>query len=298
MLKDIQNRHSVIVTLLSNMIPFPGNHHSQDPATAAAAAAAGIASAPQNGLYGGGGGGGGGSMAGIQGLPGSHPHQPAMNAYAHHPRDHMSSGNQGMQKPRSSINLSNSTPVNRSAVDPSAYHGLMGLDGLNAGNMTPKMKRKRRASDASSDDGANKGVEVDERGVVYMATGKKAGLKPTKIQSLVRKTIWASMGPEANSSPSPPAYYEGMAPPDGSGEWKFGNLRFEWDKTSKRSAHNALMKQIILNHIIALRAEYPEVPDADFVPARMDNSFEQAFSTWRGKVTGRVKGRSGHDDDD
>lgn len=84
------------------------------------------------------------------------------------------------------------------------------------------------------------------------------------------------------------------------------------------------MKQIIINHILNLRAEYPEVPDGDFQPAKMEAAFEQvranahhspilvanccsdlpfplasqqAFSTWRGKVLGRVKGRHDNDDD-
>ena len=42
-------------------------------------------------------------------------------------------------------------------------------------------KRKRREGSASSDEGKG-GVEVDERGVIYMANGKKTDSRPAKIQ--------------------------------------------------------------------------------------------------------------------
>jgi hypothetical protein len=42
-------------------------------------------------------------------------------------------------------------------------------------------KRKRREGTASSDEGRG-GVEVDERGVIYMASGKKTDSRPAKIQ--------------------------------------------------------------------------------------------------------------------
>ncbi len=42
-------------------------------------------------------------------------------------------------------------------------------------------KRKRREGSASSDEGRG-GVEVDERGVIYMANGKKTDSRPAKIQ--------------------------------------------------------------------------------------------------------------------
>lgn len=214
MLKDVQNRHGVLVSLLSNMIGFPppppagppggpvgppgaagGPHHPGaagamahvqhhgDPAAAAAAAAAGISAPP----------GGGGMQNGMyMGGTGGRQQQPAMNAYANHPRDHM---------PSQPINGGKQTRISLSG-QPAALHrgagdgGMGGIDmhglvdsslgaadsGGAGGGGNSKTKRKRRASDASSDDGANKAVEVDERGVVYMASGKKAGLKPTKIQ--------------------------------------------------------------------------------------------------------------------
>lgn len=252
MLKDVQNRHGVLVSLLSNMIGFPppppppppqqaatatatggpqqhhggsgaaaapnalagGHHHSQqhgagggDPAAAAAAAAAGI-TAPtgggsSNGMQNGGGGSGGLYMGG-----GRHQQQqPAMNAYAnHHHHHHPSSrgepqhmgmnGGGGKGTPsRISISGHQQQPLggmNRASMDGGGFHGLVdATSALGAaaaggegggGAASSKTKRKRRGSDASSDDGANKAVEVDERGVVYMASGKKAGLKPTKIQ--------------------------------------------------------------------------------------------------------------------
>jgi hypothetical protein len=33
-----------------------------------------------------------------------------------------------------------------------------------------------------------------------------------------------------------PAYEEGMQPPDGSGEWRFGNLRFDWGERTHACA--------------------------------------------------------------
>ncbi len=70
-----------------------------------------------------------------------------------------------------------------------APDGEDGFGGLNAasGRMSAKpqsakvSKRKRREGSGSSDEGRG-GVEVDERGVIYMANGKKTDSRPAKIQ--------------------------------------------------------------------------------------------------------------------
>lgn len=97
-----------------------------------------------------------------------------------------------------------------------------------------------------------------------------------------------------------PIYEEGMQPPDGSGAWRFGNLRFDWseygewydfslvlptltllDATLRRSSHNVAMRDIVLKHIISVRAEYDEIPDSEFEPVRLEPAFDQAFGTWK-----------------
>jgi hypothetical protein len=55
------------------------------------------------------------------------------------------------------------------------------------------------------------------------------------------------------------------------------------DKTPRQSQHNANLKELVLNHITTSRHEYPSIPEADFAPGRLEHSFDQAFTTWRGK---------------
>lgn len=39
--------------------------------------------------------------------------------------------------------------------------------------------------------------------------------------------------PELADAKDMPIYHEGMDPPDGSKEWKFGNLRFDWSESGQ-----------------------------------------------------------------
>lgn len=50
------------------------------------------------------------------------------------------------------------------------------------------------------------------------------------------------------------------------------------------------MRDIVLKHIISLRAEYPEIPDSEFEPVRLEPAFDQAFGTWKGKYQGKRPG--------
>ena len=97
------------------------------------------------------------------------------------------------------------------------------------------------------------GVEVDERGIIYMAGGRRAGIVPTKIavsldsyimvahrmklirtrraQSLVRKTLYASQGVPVGRLQLP-LHVAGMYPANGDEHWSFGNLRFDWSESS------------------------------------------------------------------
>lgn len=41
------------------------------------------------------------------------------------------------------------------------------------------------------------------------------------------------------------------------------------------------MRDIVLKHIISVRAEYDEIPDSEFEPVRLEPAFDQAFGTWK-----------------
>ncbi|GHJ86767.1 hypothetical protein NliqN6_3169 [Naganishia liquefaciens] len=155
-----------------------------------------------------------------------------------------------------------------------------------------RTRRKRKAEGDGSQERPSKKLEVDERGVVIMMSGNtKLKERPTKIQSVVRKTLYGSMGvPELADAKDMPIYQEGMDPPDGSKQWKFGNLRFDWNATLRRSPHNVAMRDIVLKHIISLRTEYSEIPDSEFEPVRLEPAFDQAFGTWKGKYQGKRPG--------
>lgn len=61
-------------------------------------------------------------------------------------------------------------------------------------------------------------------------------------------------------------------------------VRFDWSKTTRKSAHNARMKQRIIADIIAHRTTlYKYVPERDFDPKVLDAGFDQAFTTMRQK---------------
>lgn len=50
------------------------------------------------------------------------------------------------------------------------------------------------------------------------------------------------------------------------------------------------MRDIVLKHIVSLRAEYDEIPDSEFEPVRLEPAFDQAFGTWKGKFAGKRPG--------
>ena len=58
-------------------------------------------------------------------------------------------------------------------------------------------------------------------------------------------------------------------------------VRFVWEKTVKRSPHNAHMKSRVLKELLARRNHYKHVPAKDFDKRTLDATFEQAFSTLR-----------------
>jgi len=75
----------------------------------------------------------------------------------------------------------------------------------------------------------------------------------------------------------PPSYLEGL--PLGNNE----PVRFVWEKTTKQSKHNNLMKERVLADLRANRRLYEHVPEVDFAPKTVSSAFDQAFSTFRQK---------------
>lgn len=62
-------------------------------------------------------------------------------------------------------------------------------------------------------------------------------------------------------------------------------LTFPSDSTLRKSSHNVAMRDIVLKHITSLRAEYDEIPDSEFEPIRLEPAFDQAFGTWKVRLT-------------
>ncbi|KAL5527425.1 hypothetical protein ACEPAG_6216 [Sanghuangporus baumii] len=60
-------------------------------------------------------------------------------------------------------------------------------------------------------------------------------------------------------------------------------VRFVWEKTTKKSSHNARMKFRVMNDIKASKGLYPLVPAKDFTAPKLEVAFEQAFMTLRQK---------------
>lgn len=58
-------------------------------------------------------------------------------------------------------------------------------------------------------------------------------------------------------------------------------VRFVWEKTAKKSPHNAAMKSRILKDIMTRRKRYKHVPDSDFEKKVLDAAFDQVFFTMR-----------------
>ena len=60
-------------------------------------------------------------------------------------------------------------------------------------------------------------------------------------------------------------------------------IRFVWDKTCRKSTHNATMKKRFVASFLASRRLYKHVPEKDFNTKTVDAKFEQAFTTLRQK---------------
>ena len=75
----------------------------------------------------------------------------------------------------------------------------------------------------------------------------------------------------------PPSHCEGLPLVDDE------PVRFVWEKTTKQSKHNVLMKERVLADLRANRRLYEQVPEADFALKTISSAFDQAFSTFRQK---------------
>jgi hypothetical protein len=61
-------------------------------------------------------------------------------------------------------------------------------------------------------------------------------------------------------------------------------VRFVWESTTHKSAHNRRMRARIIDDIQARRSMYPHVPSAEFDDRKMlEAVFQQAYSTFRTK---------------
>ncbi|KAI0004910.1 hypothetical protein BJV74DRAFT_805659 [Russula compacta] len=96
------------------------------------------------------------------------------------------------------------------------------------------------------------------------------------IQTAMRRHIYRVLGvcPEDEL---PPSYCEGLPLVDNE------PVRFVWEKTTKQSKHNVLMKERVLADLRANRRLYEHVPEADFALKTISSAFDQAFSTFRQK---------------
>lgn len=151
-------------------------------------------------------------------------------------------------------------------------------------------KKRGREDEDDIDGGRDANVEVDDNGIIYMTGGRRLGVVPAKIQSLVRKSLYASQGVPMGKVQLP-LYSETMDPPgdfpDNNPQWQFGNLRFDWNLTTRKSPQNVEMKQIVIDHILSHRYAYPDIPDTEFTPERLDHSYEQSFNHWKAKFNGK-----------
>ena len=64
-------------------------------------------------------------------------------------------------------------------------------------------------------------------------------------------------------------------------------VRFVWDKTPKQSVHNKLMKKRVISSLKDRRKRKPRIykylSDADFKEKKLEDSFDQVFTTLRQK---------------
>lgn len=59
------------------------------------------------------------------------------------------------------------------------------------------------------------------------------------------------------------------------------------DSTTRKSTHNAEMKQIVIEHIVSHRYAYPEIPETEFTADRLEATYEQSFNSWKAKFLGK-----------
>ncbi|THG95155.1 hypothetical protein EW145_g8013, partial [Phellinidium pouzarii] len=100
--------------------------------------------------------------------------------------------------------------------------------------------------------------------------------RPQTIQAAMRNHLLISMNLEHDKM-LPESHIEG-APHDPSNP-----VRFVWEQTTKKSAHNAKMRKLVITDIIARKELYPLVPVQEFTESKLESVFDQAFTTLRQK---------------
>lgn len=58
-------------------------------------------------------------------------------------------------------------------------------------------------------------------------------------------------------------------------------VRFVWGSTTKKSPHNARMKELVVSDMLANKSLYPLVPEQEFLRPMLEAAFEQSFTTLR-----------------
>ncbi|KAI0071090.1 hypothetical protein K474DRAFT_1712761 [Panus rudis PR-1116 ss-1] len=84
----------------------------------------------------------------------------------------------------------------------------------------------------------------------------------------------------------PESYTSDEKLPDGS------PIRFDWEKTPRRSPHNAEMRKRVLEDLKANRKLYKYVPEKDFEENLLEAAFDQVFTTFRQKFKAQKDARS------
>lgn len=72
-------------------------------------------------------------------------------------------------------------------------------------------------------------------------------------------------------------------------------VRFIWDRTTKKHAHNKEMKSRVIKDILVRRDLYPLVPDQEFTEIKLDAAFENAYTSLRQKYNSQTS-KSGRGD--
>ncbi|KAI0068808.1 hypothetical protein BV25DRAFT_1874039 [Artomyces pyxidatus] len=139
--------------------------------------------------------------------------------------------------------------------------------------------RKRPTPARSDDDGDESSDTVDSRSSAGKRPLKRVNRHDTRcytIQAAMRRHMYRVMA-ISHESDLPTSWFEGLD----LGENE--PIRFVWEKTTKKSAHNAMMKARVVNDLLANRRLYKRVPDADFTKKILEATFDQAYTTFRQK---------------